>query len=129
MKKTKLNLTVVGMQYRMTKQLRFELNEVSPFKIKVEREPENTHDENAISVAINEKGVPGHPMKIGYLRRVVAAELAPEMDEGHLTITKARLLEVDIDEGTAEAEIWLEHRKQFPLDKIAEHGKLPEAAS
>lgn len=119
MKQTQIRLTVVGMQYRMTPQLRFELNEAAPFKIKVKRDTENSHDENAIAVFINQEGIPANPMQIGFIRAKVAALLAPEMDMGLLRISKARIIEVNIEDGTAEAEMWLEHSAKFPLDRIA----------
>lgn len=45
----------------------------------LEREPDNPYDENAVKVYMS---VDDEPVWIGYIETTVAAEIAPEMDEG-----------------------------------------------
>jgi len=49
-------------------------------RVKLEREPENTHDKNAISVWVETE--PGKYAQIGYVERKLAADLAPALDAG-----------------------------------------------
>jgi len=97
-----ITLTLVGMQYRVTPSGRKFMGEHLPFRIKAVREPENFQDENAIAIFVNDEGVPYQGMKLGYLRRQVAAVWGPEMDKGRLVIEKGYLTEVDALEGVGE---------------------------
>lgn len=71
----------------------------TPLKAKLVREPENTHDENAIAVYLIEK--PYTNFQIGYLARVVASEIAPRLDAG-MEVVEAWVLDVDLVESKAE---------------------------
>ncbi len=97
--------TVVGLNYRVTKPVIRELQEAVPFRIVVYREPENTHDENAIAVAVDDRRVAHNKMKIGYLTRQVASVLAPALDDGSRAVHDAVIVSLDPEHGTAEAKI------------------------
>jgi hypothetical protein len=117
---TKRTFTVVGIDYRVTAPMRRELEKRLPFTVLISREPENTHDENAIDVKIGDADVPMFPMRIGYLRRQVAEVLAPAFDNGAVSVGKAKLIAIDVEEGTGEVEVWLKMAKtkgKFTLDK------------
>jgi hypothetical protein len=90
--------------------MRRELELHVPFQIKLKREPRNPADPNAIAVVINDDAVPHYPMKIGYLRKGVAAVLAPKIDKGSVTVEKAVLVQLDSIEADGIAEIWLKHK-------------------
>jgi hypothetical protein len=98
----KIKLSCVGMQYRVTPSVRKFLMGHVPFRVRLEREEDNHQDPNAISVWVNDKGVPYDGMKVGYLRRQVAAVWAPELDAKRLEIRKAYMAEVDPQEGVGE---------------------------
>jgi HIRAN domain len=116
----KRTFTLVGMSYRVTTPMRRELVEHLPFDVAVEREPLNTHDGNAIQISIGDKKVPLFPMRIGYLRRQVAEVLAPALDLDEITIGKAKLVAIDVGQGTGQVEVWLKMastKGKFTLDK------------
>lgn len=116
----KQTFTLVGMSYRVTLPMRRELEKNLPFVVWLAREPENQHDENAIEVKIGDYNIPMYPMRIGYLRRQVAEVLAPEIDNGSISIGKAKLISINVDEGTGEIEVWLKMasaKGKFTLDK------------
>jgi HIRAN domain len=116
-KQKSYDFSVVGIQYRVTLPYRRRLAELTPFPVRLVREPENPHDENAIAVTIA-AGTFINGMKIGYLRREVAAVLAPALDEGVIAETKAELTTLDPEISEAVAEIWLIHAENLALDKI-----------
>jgi len=117
-KQKSYDFSVVGLGYRVTMPYRRRLAKLTPFPVRLVREPENTHDENAIAVTIA-AGTFIDGMKIGYLRREVAAVLAPALDEGIVAETKAEVTAVDPESAVAVAEIWLTHAENLPLDKIS----------
>lgn len=84
-----LTLSVVGMGYRLSVDKRNELDELAPFKVKLEREPKNLHDENAIQVVMDDKTMKNNGMQIGYLPRLVAGAWAPALDSGKLKILES----------------------------------------
>lgn len=61
--------------------------------VRIVREPENQHDENAIAVFLPQRIAGGK--QLGYLHRETAAILAPKMDEGLLKVVKAELLSLN----------------------------------
>lgn len=97
-----IRLSLVGVSYRVPPATRKFLLGHLPCRVVLAREKDNLQDENAISVAIEDKGVPYNGMKLGYLRRQVAAVWANEIDAGRLTISKAYLIELDAVEGVGE---------------------------
>lgn len=75
-----ISLTAVGLHYRLTISKLRKLQELLPLKAELRREPDNEYDENAIAVWIVER--PFREVKIGYLKKEVAHDLAPKMDAG-----------------------------------------------
>jgi hypothetical protein len=100
----KVEVTVVGLGHRVTKPTLRKLAMETPFRIELEREPQNLHDENAIAVSVGERTVEFQG-QVGYLRRQVAAEYAPAMDEGLLEIVDGWIMDIDPEAGTADAKI------------------------
>lgn len=99
-KKFKLETVVKGLQYRvLTETIRI-MSDVTPLEARIEREPSNTADENAVKVVLCVK--PWEDFHIGYLSRAVAAELAPKLDSGELRITQAVVTALDHEEGEGE---------------------------
>jgi hypothetical protein len=108
-----LELEAVGLLYRVTPSTLRKIADETPLAAALVREPENTADENAVAVYLND--VPWSNFHIGYLRREVAKEFAPMMDEGRLTIEQAWLQAVDVEAG--EGEIYLKAVKRKSLQK------------
>lgn len=73
-----ISLTAVGLHYRLTIPKLKKMEEAIPLKVVLRREPNNEYDENAIAVWCVER--PFKDVKIGYLKRGVAQDLAPKMD-------------------------------------------------
>lgn len=94
-----LDFTVVGLSYRVTPAKLEKLAGETPLMAALVREPTNSHDENAVKVVITEK--PYRDFHIGYLSRVVAAEIAPLLDAG-MKVEEAWLVEVDLVASTGE---------------------------
>ena len=65
---------VVGVTFEDRQELLRDLTEGQV--LRVEREPENTYDPNAVAVLTDDG------RKVGYLKRLVAAAIAPQMDRG-----------------------------------------------
>ena len=97
-----LDLTVVGLGYRVTPAKMEAIAADAPLAAKLVREPENMHDRNAVAVYLNEK--PYTELHFGYLSRTVAAELAPRLDAG-MEIAEAWVLSVDMIESEAELQV------------------------
>lgn len=94
----KLELSVVGINHRVTHATLVELDRVLPLKCYLQRDPENQADPNAIQVRIhpdNDYRAPN--WHIGFLRRQVAAELAPAMDEKGVEILSCELVSLDME--------------------------------
>ena len=96
----KLEISVVGLSYRATPATLEKIAMATPLKAKLQREPTNAHDENAIMVVLTEKPWPN--FHIGYVPREVAKELAPKMDSGEVEISKVTLLKVDLIDNSGE---------------------------
>jgi hypothetical protein len=109
----KFDSSVVGLSYRVTEDTMNTMSEVVPLKAELRREPNNTHDENAIAVRLLDK--PWRRFHIGYLPRAVAAELAPKLDSGELEISSVTVEAIDTDAG--KGEIVIEGRKVKSLQK------------
>jgi len=99
-----MNLTVVGLNYRLTITTMQELAKDTPLHCRLEREPDNEHDENAIKVLVTEKpwAKKHDPLHIGYLSRVVASEIAPRMDTFRWPKYDVWLIEVDYVSATGQ---------------------------
>jgi HIRAN domain. len=101
-KPKEIEITVVGMQYRVTVSSRVMLADHLPFPVELEREPENREDENAIKVvAVKYFSHTFNDFHIGYVPRGVALAWASAMDTGKLTIAEAWVTGIDVDAGTA----------------------------
>lgn len=111
---------VVGIQYRITPSSFHFLErhlEGGPLVCKLEREPDNTADENAIRVILNETPMKG--LHLGYLRRQVSEMYAPLMDAGKLTPLEVKLTEVREEKGgTREGTVFFRFRLGKPKAKV-----------
>jgi len=109
----KLELSVVGIQYRVTKPTRRMMRHHVPFKVKLEREPENLHDENAIKVIVAKHfDNPYAGMHMGYLRSKVAAVWAGPIDRGELQFGDVWVTSIDTEDGIAEMTVEVAGDKQ-----------------
>lgn len=84
MVKSRLELEVVGLHHRVTISTLSNLADDVPLHCKLEREPDNLHDENAVKVVVVEKpwAKKHEGMHVGYIGRVTASVIAPAMDAG-----------------------------------------------
>lgn len=73
-------LTVVGIQHRVTMSTRRMMIDRLPITVALVREPENAHDENAIKVVIAETGNPYNKLHIGYVKATEAQVWAEHLD-------------------------------------------------
>jgi HIRAN domain len=106
-----LTLDVVGLQYRLTKSMIRVMAANRPLEITIMREPDNVHDENAIAVHLVDakmKAVQG--LKIGYLRKEVAAEIAPLLDSKQVKLRRGILKMVYPDDSTGTVDLWLQKK-------------------
>jgi len=99
-----LEIPIVGLQHRVTPSTRRKLEEAiqeGTISVRIKREPDNQFDENAIRVIIT--GAPYKGMHIGYIPRIVAAEMAPSIDNGDIDVETAlgEMTDVDAQNGTA----------------------------
>lgn len=97
-----LDLSVVGLSYRLTPAKMETVAGETPLQVKLVREPGNAHDSNAVAVHIIEK--PYENFHIGYLSREVAKEIAPRLDAG-MEIVEAWLLDVDLIESKGQLKV------------------------
>jgi hypothetical protein len=104
----KIELVVVGMQYRVTMETRKLFSARLPMRARVEREPDNNNDPNAIKVVLNVEPYTG--FHIGYLRRQIASDLAPLLDSGIIKAKKAVLTEIDRSAGEGTVVVTIEGR-------------------
>lgn len=101
-KPKEVEITVVGLAYRVTPSTLQLLAGKLPFPVELEREPENEHDENAIKVVVVKYfSHKFNDFHIGYAPKGVASVWAPALDAGKLTIAEAWITGIDVDEGTA----------------------------
>jgi HIRAN domain len=113
-RKKTVELTVVGLTYRITKPAMRELDQETPIRVKFVREYDNNMDENAIAVETDEDTVL-FKGKIGYLRRQIAAVYAPAMDYGDLKLEEGSVTSIDAEAGTADVRITLRFRKSLEI--------------
>jgi hypothetical protein len=107
-----VELTLAGMQHRVTTSTRRMIASKlkgGPIVCKVEREPNNVHDENAIKVIIAESPYKG--MHIGYVPRGVAAKYAEAMDND--VIRDVRVWLVDLEPVSADAQLLMKFRRRL----------------
>jgi hypothetical protein len=97
----KLELSVVGLQYRVTPSTRRMMAKHLPLKVKLVREPRNTKDPFAIKVVVA-NGSPYKKIHIGYIRRQIAAMLSPAIKRKKIELGEAWVTELNADEGQAE---------------------------
>lgn len=105
-----MELTCVGMQFRWTKEAREMLARHAPFKVDLEREPDNEVDSDAIKVVISSdfKLTKLKGKHLGYLRsgyktgtEKIAQILAPRLDAGTVEVVKLWVTEVNVSAGDA----------------------------
>ena len=117
----RVELTVMGLRYRVNRQARDFLSRYTPIPVELEREPGNAKDSNAIRVHIGRnftlKKYRG--LHIGYLRALVAEEFAPAIDSGAIVFSECYLTAIDGDESEMEALMTrrLGKKVKIPLDK------------
>lgn len=120
----RLTLSVVGIEYRVTLTTRqmvlARMEDAGPIACRLEREPTNTHDRNAIKVIIAEK--PYAKLHLGYLRRQIAQVLAKPLDRGVVVVKEAHLVELWPRDGEGEILVTL----LMPVGKYLENGALKE---
>lgn len=113
-KKHKMNFSVVGIQYRVTKPTRRMMKEHLPFKVELLRERENNHDPNAIKVVIAKHfDIPYKGMHLGYVRKQRAGMLAPALDARKVEIHEAWVTSLDAEEAVAEMLVTISGPKKF----------------
>lgn len=103
---TKLEISVVGMQYRTKQSLRYMLKDHLPLRVRLEREPNNKYDENAVMVIADQS--PYKDIHLGYIPRLVAEVVAPYMDKDRgksSGFKTAKLVSVDPLAGSGDLEI------------------------
>jgi hypothetical protein len=105
-KERKMELTCVGMRHHVTPHTLREMSELTPLRVRLKRDKDNLHDENAISVYCDEK--PWKDLHVGYVPRLTAMEVAPKMDAGKIRFTGGYLLTVDADVGMGEMSVLFE---------------------
>lgn len=106
-----LELQCVGIQYRLTISTRRfvkERVESKPLRVEFKREPENSHDENAIAVwTTDDPKNPYRKMKLGYIPRETAKVLAPVVDLGEAEFGISLVKGLDVEAGTADLQVKL----------------------
>lgn len=94
----KLELSVVGLNHRVDHATLIEMQRALPLKCYFKREPENAADSNAIQVRVHpDNDFSGANWHFGYLRRQVAAELAPAMDTHEVEVLSCELVSLDME--------------------------------
>lgn len=111
-KAREMKLRVVGLQYRLSKSSRYVLQKRLPLIARFVREPENESDPNAVAVYL--KSEPWDGVKLGYLARATASEIAPRLDNGKLKVSRVIVTAVDAARGEAEITV---RRKRKSLQK------------
>jgi hypothetical protein len=88
-----LELHLVGTKHHVKAQTILEISNCCPLKVKLVREPQNGVDPNAIAIYADDETWGG--MKLGYVGRETASELAPRLDKKQIQIKGAVLDELD----------------------------------
>lgn len=105
---------VVGINYRLTPATMRDMQADLPLLCRLVREPDNSHDENAIKVMEVEKD----NFQIGYLARQVAEVLAPAMDIGKFPFESTCLLtEIDPNLGRGTLVLQRRSKKEIAANK------------
>ena len=103
--KHSVDFNVVGLQHRLTQSTRrmmlAKINEGSPIFCRLEREPDNPVDENAVKVVIQEGSY--KDMHIGYVPAVIADPLSLLLDFNELHDVLLSITGMDVDKGEAES--------------------------
>jgi len=91
-------LDVIGLRFRWKRDARRALSDLIEHRgaikgIRLEREPDNRADANAVMVLLPMRIQQGR--QLGYLRAPAAELLAPRLDAGTLQVVKAELLDLD----------------------------------
>jgi hypothetical protein len=96
-----LEIEAVGLNYRLTPGTIRKLAQVTPVQVRLEREPGNEFDPNAVKILVTEKPwAKRHaPLHIGYVARGTASVLAPRMDSGKFPFPDVWLTDADPDTG------------------------------
>jgi hypothetical protein len=109
----KFETEVVGLQYRLTastrRLIRAHIRVNGPIECLLIREPDNTHDPNAIKVKLRSSPYKG--MHIGYLPRAVSSVYANALDEMAIHVESANIMDVDPEEAIAPIVIWFTKTK------------------
>ena len=100
-----LEVEVAGISYRLTADGMREMQEKLPLICRLEREPHNINDENAIKVIVTE----GDKFHIGYITRQTASVFAPAMDKGSFPFAPDTWL-TEIDETTGRGTLLMQRR-------------------
>lgn len=100
--KKSLELSVVGMQHRLTpstrKYLLTHVTKEGPIPCHFEREPENPHDAFAVKVILDDS--PYRGIHIGYLPRTTAQVIGPALDENRMRDVEAWLADMADTDGS-----------------------------
>jgi hypothetical protein len=99
-----MEVTAVGMLHRVTPGTLGEIADSCPLHCRLEREPMNSNDENAIKVFITDRpwSKQHGDMQIGYVARATASVIAPVMDADEWEYDKCMMVSVDEDTGSGE---------------------------
>jgi HIRAN domain len=111
-KKPKMeHYTIVGLQYRTTKEARRHLATKVPFSVIFKREKKNEYDPNAIAVFVAQGNFLAG-QHIGYLRKEVAAVISPKVDAKEIHLPAFGIVDaMNVDHGTAEVRMALSKGK------------------
>jgi hypothetical protein len=110
-KKWDIELTAVGLEHHVTATGRDKLMRVCPFHVRLEREPDNKFDPNAVMVVVaDDKAASLKGIHMGYIRRASAELLAPELDSGRVEQIKLVVTEIDKKAATAAIECHFQFR-------------------
>lgn len=116
----KLSVSVVGLQHRVTmttrRMMAARISDGGPMEVKLEREPDNHVDPNAIRVIVT--GGPYSKLHIGYVPRRVAEILAPALDKKQAELGMCLLTGVTPEDGEGELLIRLRTGVKFPAKRL-----------
>lgn len=103
---------VVGLNHRIlpgTQRMIADAVDEREVKVKLEREPDNPYDHNAIKVIVVDKKLfDDSEIFIGYLRRRTASVFAHGLDSGTLKVKRCVLKVVYPERGEGKLSVWFE---------------------
>lgn len=103
MKTFTVELSVVGLKFRMKKDVQRVVAGMVPFNVEIERDPGNQWDANAIKVTIADPKLGELDGKfIGFFRRGVASQLAAKLDDGEIEPDTFIITAIYADDGEAD---------------------------